>query len=1479
MVRHVNPSKGDAMNGTTRILIADDEPAVLEVLSTILRRAGFEVWEASTGQQCLQLTREKRPDLVLLDVMLPDLNGFDVCRQIKTDPARLDIFVVLISGKATSVADKVQGAETGADDFMIKPVNPDEFLARIRTIVRLRETTIALRAGEQHYRQLVEILPDAVGVINPAGQLKMANQRAVEMLGYADPEELLKKSAFDLTPAEEHERMKADIAATLEKGIMRNAEYLMLRKDGARVPVELSAVASTGAEAPSRRIIIVARDITARRQAEARVRELLHLLDQAQDVIIIRDLDGCIQYFNQGAERLLGWTPDEVRGQRITGLFFTDASAFAAAQKKLLQTGEWNGEIQAITKARKPILLHCRWTLVRRHPDQPQQVVCICADITGRREAEEAIRQIQERYRTLAESSPDAISILSRDSAIQYVNPVAAQWLGKDHAELLGRLLAELFPPEIARQLHEALHQVFETGDPVRIERGQSFCGIQKWIEVRLVPLRNPRGKILSVMSIFRDLTEQKRVADALKEREALSQKVIGSAMEGFWMLDAEGNLVDVNETYCRMSGYSRQELLTKHISDLEANEVTREQVGQHIRRIAQAGSDRFETRHRRKDGQIIDVEVVATILKLREHHVFAFMRDITQRKQAEAHLRLQSAALESAANAIVITDRAGSALWLNPAFTRLTGYTAREVVGQNLRLLKSGLHDQAFYAKLWETILGGQIWQAEMVNRRKDGSLYTEQNIITPVRDERGEITHFVAIKQDITRRKEADQLLRASQERFQQLAENIKEVFWITNPEKSEIIYISPGYEAVWGRTCASLYATPASWLESIHPDDRQRVTEAALTQQVSGRYDEVYRIRRAGGSLRWIHDRAFPIRDDSGNVYRVVGIAEDITQQKNTEDALRHAEARYRSIFENATEGVFRTTPEGRILIANPALARMFGYSSPQEMISSVTDVGRQVYVSPEKRQEMKRLLMERGTIQGFEEENYRKDGSIIWVSLNAHLVSDESGAVQYFEGTIQDITERKRAEGQLLLLAHAVESTGEIICITDVEDKFTFVNRAFLEAYGYAREEILGKTPQLLISPNNDNPPALLSEILGQTRSAGWRGEVLDRRKDGTDFPIFLSTSKIVNPGGAVIGLMGVGQDITERKRAEEQIRLLAYAVQSARDIIWITDSENRFTFVNRSFVEAYDYSPEEVLGRTRDLLVSAKNPAATYEDISRRTRDGSWRGELLNRRKDGTEFPISLSTSEIKNSAGKTIGLIGVARDITERKQAEEVLRRFSLRIIEVQEAERLRVARELHDGVNQIIASAKMRLHKVEDSMMLNPAAREILARCSRLLVHALEENRRIAHNLRPSDLDVFGLAAASRNFCRELQSRTKLAVKCYIARFDQRLSPAVELNLFRIMQEAFNNIEKHARAAKVQLRIVGHGDSIVMKIRDDGRGFDPKRARMSKGKWGGIGLTNMRERAESLGGTCTVASAPKHGTTITVRVPQGMPG
>src|SRR5260370_5418252 len=194
--------------------------------------------------------------------------------------------------------------------------------------------------------------------------------------------------------------------------------------------------------------------------------------------------------------------------------------------------------------------------------------------------------------------------------------------------------------------------------------------------------------------------------------------------------------------------------------------------------------------------------------------------------------------------------------------------------------------------------------------------------------------------------------------------------------------------------------------------------------------------------------------------------------------------------------------------------------------------------------------------------------------------------------------------------------------------------------------------------MLVSPNT--PPSLLEEILENTRMGSWRGGVMDTRKNGTEIASFLSSSQIRDDSGQVIALMGVAQDITARKQAERQIRMLADAVQSTQELISITDPENRFTFVNQAFLTTYGYSEVEILGRTPDFLYSAKNPPGLCQQVFEHTVQGGWKGEILNLRKDGSDFPISLSTSQIKDAEGRVIGLIGVGRDIPDRKQVEAV---------------------------------------------------------------------------------------------------------------------------------------------------------------------------------------------------------------------------
>lgn len=211
-----------------------------------------------------------------------------------------------------------------------------------------------------------------------------------------------------------------------------------------------------------------------------------------------------------------------------------------------------------------------------------------------------------------------------------------------------------------------------------------------------------------------------------------------------------------VNDAACQRLGYTREELLRMSPLDISEPFLT---IPEMLEKLARDGQVIHEEVHVAKDGRRIPVEISTRAVELKGRRFnLSIARDISERKQAEETRRLQSAALNAAANAIIITDREGTIQWANPAWSELTGYSPQEVIGQNLRILKSGVQDEAYYKKLWDTILAGEVWRGELVNKRKDGSLYSEEQTITPVRDALGEITHFVAIKQDITQRKQME-------------------------------------------------------------------------------------------------------------------------------------------------------------------------------------------------------------------------------------------------------------------------------------------------------------------------------------------------------------------------------------------------------------------------------------------------------------------------------------------------------------------------------------------------------------------------------------------------------------------------------------------------------------------------------------------------------------------------------------------------
>ncbi len=271
----------------------------------------------------------------------------------------------------------------------------------------------------------------------------------------------------------------------------------------------------------------------------------------------------------------------------------------------------------------------------------------------------------------------------------------------------------------------------------------------------------------------------------------------------------------------------------------------------------------------------------------------------------------------------------------------------------------------------------------------------------------------------------KRAEENFQQSEERFRQLAESITEVFWMCSLGMKELLYISPGYEKIWGRSCKSLYERPTSWLDAIHPEDRDRVTMAAMTRSPAGTYDETYRIIRPDGSIRWIHDRAFPIKDESGQVYRLTGIAEDITQYKIAEETMRKSEVLYRTLAEAAQDAIFLIDPQGYLQYVNSFAAWQLG-RYPEEIVGKRHDELFPPPVAEIQKQNVRKIVETGEPLYSEEELTFHEKKT--WMSIRMVPLKNEKGGVDAILGIARDISERKRTEEIIQHIAFYDAPTG-------------------------------------------------------------------------------------------------------------------------------------------------------------------------------------------------------------------------------------------------------------------------------------------------------------------------------------------------------------------------------------------------------------------------------------------------------------------
>ncbi len=843
-----------------------------------------------------------------------------------------------------------------------------------------------------------------------------------------------------------------------------------------------------------------------------------------------------------------------------------------------------------------------------------------------RLQAENALQESEARYRAVVEDQTEAICRYLSDGTIVFVNQAYCRTFGHSRHYWEGRNFLDTFGEAESDSIQAHLYSLFELTpeDPtVSVDRAiEVGCEtrIQQWTHRAVF---DSKGQITEIQAIGRDITDRYRAERELQWKEALLRSMTEASPLAFYAIDRNADrILYFNHRFCQVWQLEHLEGRMRN-GELKASDILSECLQRALDR------DTMLRGCRAADGVIVEDEIdLADDRTLRRFSTaigdggtvnfgrLYLFEDISDRKAAETALRQSEQRFRQFAENLesifwMSDPEVQRIIYVSPAFERIWGRKCEDVYA-DVGVFFQGLHpdDRAKMAEAaasLDDISTPRPQEYRIV--RPDGEVRWMRDCAFPVRDDNGEVYRIAGIAEDITDRKLTELALRESEERFRQIADNVREIFFIISTS-GEQIYVSRAYEEIFGTSTAELYGKPGAWIDRIHPDDRPTI-EAAFAAQIQqgSNFDKEYRIVRPDGRTRWIRARSFPVRDETGQIQRFAGIGEDITDRKLTELALRESEERFRQIAENVREIFFILSPSGETLYVSPAYEEIFG-GTCEELYRDRTAWARFIHADDRTRV----LVAFEGQLchgRGFDREYriIRPDGRMRWIRARSFPVRDETGAIARFVGIGEDITQRKtdeialeRERSQLLqIVSHAPVA----MAVFDADMTFLAHSDRWCIDYNLEGEPLIGRHchdvfPDLPDRWKTAHNAGLQGEIVTCTEDCWTRADGRTLYLRWALHPWFAPDGTV---GGIVIATHTIDELIAAREAALEASRMksqflanMSHEIRTPMngtigmaDLLLTTHLDDR----QRDFVRTLKSSGQTLLAIVNDILDFSK----------------------------------------------------------------------------------------------------------------------------------------------------------------------------------------------------------------------------------------------------------------------------------------------
>lgn len=772
---------------------------------------------------------------------------------------------------------------------------------------------------------------------------------------------------------------------------------------------------------------------------------------------------------------------------------------------------------------------------------KPLKVMGIVIDITDRKRTELELLSEKNHLKMIIDSSPASIWFKDTKNNFIQLNIAAAKIANRSIEEVVGHSAYEIFPYQSENYYADDL-EVINSGNPkLGIIESAVANGITTWVRTDKIPWFDTDGNIAGIIAFALDITDRVEAEEALRESEVLLQSLILAIPDLIWLKDKDGKYLLCNTMFERFFGAKESEIVGKSDYDFVDGELADAFRMNDLKAMgAGKATNNEEWLTFAEDGHRSLFETTKTPIYDSSGEligVLGIAHDITQHMQVEESLNESQQLFENLAQispvGIFRTTADGYTTYVNPQWSELSGLSFAEAIGYGWL---DAVHpdDKERLRNSWNKDIEVQhASNAEYRFLKRDGSIvWVLGNAVAEMKD--NVIVGFIGTITDITERKKSEDIIRQERILLRTLIDSLPDTIYIKDNKGRKLIANSSDLRIMNSNTEGDILGkTDLEIFDSNIGATGYAEDMAVLKTGQPLINHEDYSID-ANGKQHWRLTSKIPIYDAERQIVGLVGLGHDITERKKSEQLLKESEEQFRGVFENATVGIYRTSQDGQILMANPALVNMLGYESFEDLTSRNLELAN----FAKERAEFRRQIELEGEIKGVEFEWKRKDNSIVSVRENAKVIRDNEGRIRYYEGMVENITERKDAEKEVKLLAHSLESISECVSITDNNDIIIFVNESFLKTYGYAKNELIGK--HISILRTSDLAHEHVRDILPETIEGGWRGEIMNRRKDGTAFPILLSTSVIRDENENPVALIGVAIDITQMKKNREEL---------------------------------------------------------------------------------------------------------------------------------------------------------------------------------------------------------------------------------------------------------------------------------------------------------------------------------------------------